>query len=353
MARQANKTLIGAFVAGAAALTVVAVFVFGGSGLFTQKVKFVSYFEGGVKGLDVGAPVQLKGVAIGQVTNISLLFDRDDMSFLNRVVFETSPGQAVTIDDLKAGDVQKRKNKLVEDTEGGIAELINRGLRIRLEMQSIVTGKLLLAMDFYPETSVTLYGLEEELIEVPTIPTDLEKLTQILEKLPLEELFYDIKDAVGSIKRLAGSPALAEAIESLNAALKDLENVMAAVKATTVPQINATLKSYDRLAQNLDTQVEPMTASITDTARESRILVKNLNDGMGEVLQSTQGALDQAAQALAAFEELAESDSFIQRDLSETLHEVEKAARAVRHLADTLDKHPEALLRGKSVEGGR
>jgi paraquat-inducible protein B len=353
MAKQANKTLIGAFVVGAVALAVIAVFVLGGGRLFERKDKFVSYFEGSVKGLDVGAPVQLKGVSIGQVTEISLLFDPDDMSFLNRVVFESSPGQAPTIGDLKAGQAHKGQKKTLEDTEQGMAELINRGLRIKLEMQSIVTGKLLLAMDFYPESSVTLYGLEADLIEVPTVPTDLEKLTKTLEKLPMEDLFYDIKDTVSSIKQLVGSPALAEAIGSLNAALGDLQDVMADVKATTVPQVNAAFESIGGLARNLNAQVTPMTASITDAALESRHLVKNLNDEFGEVLQAARGALDQAAVTLKSVEELAEEDSFFQRDLGDTLTEVERAARAVRQLADTLDKNPEVLLRGKSVQGGR
>jgi paraquat-inducible protein B len=216
-----------------------------------------------------------------------------------------------------------------------------------------VTGKLLLAMEFYPESKVTLYGFEGDLIEVPTIPTDLEKLTKTIEKLPIEDLFYDIKDTVGGIKNLVRSPALLEAVDSLNAAINDLRDAMADVKTTTVPQVNAALQDYGRLARNLDTRVEPLVDNIDGAAREAQILVKNLNNGIGQVLQSAQGALDQAAVTLKSFEELAEDDSFIQRDLSHTLTEVEKAARAVRHLADYLNKNPEALLRGKSTEGGK
>jgi len=358
MAGKVNKTLIGAFVVGAAVLAVIAVFVFGGSQWFDPKEKFVSYFEGSVKGLDVGAPVQLKGVSIGQVTDISLIVDRANMKFLNRVVFDVTPGKAVAVENLESGTLAETAPRT--DTRKGIVELIDRGLRVQLDLQSVVTGKLLLAMNFDPESPLTLYRLEKDLIEVPTVPTKLEKLTQTLEDLPVEELFYDIKEAVSNIRKLVGSPMLPEAVGALQVTLENLGGVIADVRSTTVPQANATLSDYSKLARNLNTQVTPVTASITDAARQAEILLDNVNGQIEGVLRSVTAALesvrntlDRADAAFQSVEELTEADSFIQRDLSEALNEIEKAARAVRQLAETLDTQPEVLLRGKSVQGGR
>ena len=47
---------------------------------------------------------------------------------------------------------------------------------------------------------------------------------------------------------------------------------------------------------------------------------------------------------------LVASDAPLQQDLRASLQELGRAAQALRHLADTLDRHPEALLRGKPEE---
>jgi len=358
MAGKVSKTLIGAFVVGAAALAVIAVFVFGGSQWFDPKEKFVSYFEGNVKGLDVGAPVQLKGVSIGQVTDIALIMDRENMSFLNRVVFDITPGKAVAIENLKSEKLTEERTQTV--TKKWIDALIERGLRVQLDLQSVVTGKLLLAMNFYPESPLTLYRLEEDLIEIPTVPTKLEMLTKTLEDLPVEELFYDIKEAVSDIRKLVGSPLLPEAVGTLKVTLDDLRGVVADVRSTTVPQANATLADYGELARSLNKQMTPVTASIADAARQAEIMLNSVNNQMEGVLRSATAALeairntlDRATGTLQSVEAMTKADSFIQRDLSEALNEIEKAARAVRRLAETIDTRPEVLLRGKPVQGGR
>ena len=75
MSRKVNKTAIGVFVVGALILLMVAIVVFGSGNLFKQTNKFVLYFDGSVKGLSIGAPVVFRGVSIGTVKDISLIYD--------------------------------------------------------------------------------------------------------------------------------------------------------------------------------------------------------------------------------------------------------------------------------------
>jgi paraquat-inducible protein B len=70
VSKQVNKTLIGGFVVGAVALTVVALVIFGSGEFFKSRPKFVMYFDTSVKGLNIGAPVNFKGVPIGAVTEV-------------------------------------------------------------------------------------------------------------------------------------------------------------------------------------------------------------------------------------------------------------------------------------------
>ena len=75
MSRKANKTVIGVFVIGALVLLMAAIVVFGSGELFKRTNKFVLYFDGSVKGLSIGAPVMFRGVSIGTVKDISLIYD--------------------------------------------------------------------------------------------------------------------------------------------------------------------------------------------------------------------------------------------------------------------------------------
>ena len=90
MQKDVNKTLIGAFILGAAVLAIIAVFVFGGGSLFQDVERYVMHFSGSVKGLNIGAPVQLKGVSVGKVIDINLEHSTTDKSFFTRVIIEVT-----------------------------------------------------------------------------------------------------------------------------------------------------------------------------------------------------------------------------------------------------------------------
>ncbi|MGA6926509.1 MAG: MlaD family protein, partial [Desulfosarcina sp.] len=98
MAAEANKTLIGAFVVGAAGLAVAAVILFGSGNLYRDAQAYVLFFSGSVKGLSIGAPVQMKGVQVGTVSSIQLLFDREDVTLFNRVDIKITPDSILMVE---------------------------------------------------------------------------------------------------------------------------------------------------------------------------------------------------------------------------------------------------------------
>ncbi len=351
MAKEANKTLIGAFVLGAAALIVAGILLFGGGRFFKKSVKIVAYFDGSVKGLGVGSRVQLKGVTVGQVKDVRLLFSQDNLSFINRVIIETAPGKVSGFSDI--GDELTLQEY---DSEEVIDGLINRGLRAKLEQESFITGKSLVVLDFLPETHIKLRGIEPEYIEIPTVPTDLEKIAKTLSELPLEDLVFQTRDAIAGINKLVRSPELKEAIQALNQTLKNTEKLVENIDKRIKPiasRLDETLKDYGKLARNVDARVGPMATSITETARDAQILVKNADSRLDDVLVSAQAALEQAKKALVPVQDFASEDSSFRYNLSQALQELTEAARAVREFAEFIERHPEALLRGKSTSGER
>jgi paraquat-inducible protein B len=311
----------------------------------------VAYFDGSVKGLGVGSKVQLKGVTVGQVKDVRLLFNQDNLSFINRVIIETAPGKVSGFsgidDELTLQDY---------DSEEIIDGLINRGLRAKLDQDSYITGKSLVVLDFLPESRIKLRGIEPEYIEIPTLPTDLEQLAKTISQLPLEDLIFQTRSAVAGINDLVRSPDLKEAIRALNQTLKNAEKLVGNIEKRVNPiasRLEETLEGYGKLASNLDTHVGPMATSITEAARDTRVLVKNADRRLDDVLVSAQAALEQIKKALVRVENFASEDSSFQYNLSQTLQELTEAARAVREFADFIERHPEALLRGKSTTGER
>ena len=352
MAKEANKTLIGAFVVGAILLTVAAILVLGGGELFREQLRLVAYFEGSVKGLGVGSKVQLKGVTVGEVRDVRLLFHPEKLTFINRVYILTNPNVVGSYFDVQGTEPTQADD---EDLELIVASLINRGLRAKLDIESIVTGKLLVALDFFPETPARLRGLEPELIEIPTVQTELEKFAKTLGQLPLEDIVYEAKETLQGIKMLVNSPELKQALGALNQTLQNTEEISQNLENQVRPllvSLEQTLRDIGKLARNVDAQVAPMAASITDTARDAGRLVRGVEAKLPAAIESLDSALAQAADTLVTIETMTEEDSALQNEVNTALREIRLAARAIRQLADFLERHPEALLQGKTAGSG-
>lgn len=352
MSMKANKTLIGGFVVGAVALILVSIMLFGG-GLFKESLTLVTYFESSVTGLGIGAKVQLKGLTVGEVKDIRLLFNSDDLSFLNRVIIEVTDPKIASYYDI--GN-KKPLREPEPDPEVFVVDLINRGLRAKLALESIVTGKLLVALDFYPETRARLRGIEPELIEIPTLPKDFEKIARALSELPIEEMVFQIKDSLKGINKLVNSLELKQAMHALNQTLQNTEKLTGKINDRAEPMLadlDRTLADYGTLARKVDAHIGPLADGITDTVRDAQKFLREINKEVVGVFDSAQQALDQAKATLATIEAFAEDESRFQHSVNDALKQVELAARSIRQLADYLEKHPEALVRGKAPSGGK
>jgi len=343
MAKKANPTLIGVFVLGAAALAVASVAYFG-SGTFGREVnKYILFFDGSLQGLTVGAPVQFRGVRIGSVVEILVRWHSFGEHVDTPVYIEIEP-------------------ELMEWADGApptrgelLPKLIERGLRAQLVTISFVTGMLAIQLDFHADKPANLHELEEDIQEIPTIPSTLEELTRTLQNLPIEEMMEDLRHAVQGIDELVRSTELKVAIESFNNTAiefgslaqnvnKQVEPVSASVQ-TTLSQagekiaaaeksLSQTLLEYKKLAENANGQVEPLATSVRAAANEA------------------ESALKQSRNTIEELQRVVSRDSELHYNLVTALNELAIAARSVRVLADSLERNPEALLRGKPGDGG-
>ena len=315
MGKTANKTLIGIFVIGAVALVVIAVVVFGSSRLFSNSFINVMYFEGSVKGLNVGSPVMLRGVKVGFVKKIELRYDaRDLTSFIIPVYVEIDPSRMVYIGH-KPG---------TQHTE----ELIKNGLRAVLEMQSMVTGQLAINLDLFPDKPVKLYGIDKDYPEIPTIPSGLEELLKTAQQMPLKELMNKIMLSIEGIEKIVSSPKVASSLSALDVSLKEL---------------SAILVKIDSQAGPVMTNLKDMSLSVKEIARKGEGLPEQLD----KTLVVAQDALKQAEKALHSIQGFTSDNSTLSQEANVTLREVSGAARSIRILVDYLQQHPESLIQGK------
>ena len=363
MSKQANKTAIGVFVVVALALAVAAVIIFGSGKFFGEKRIFVAYFHGSVKGLNVGAPVVFRGVKIGEVSDIMLYIDRQELSVEIPVLMQLDPHRWRSI-----GPEIKDVKQLNES-------LIKRGLRAQLQMQSLVTGQLMINLDFDPDEPAKLKGeagldLGKDVAELPTIETPLQRIEKTIEDVPIEDLAISIQNSLKGIERMVNSPEITKSMTYLRQTLKDFRNLLRHVNEKIDPlfaDFEQTLKDTQALLRNVNSQVDPLATSLkrtSDTAGatlgDARKLVNNVNNRVEPIQKdlamtnkSLRSALQSTAEAIGSIDGMVSENSEFRFELETLLREITQAARSLRAFADYLERNPDALLRGKTRREGQ
>ncbi len=260
---------------------------------------YLLVFKESVRGLSVGAPVDLQGVTVGEVTKIDVALDsrNSELSIPVEIQFypeRLHPQHHNTLQQIKP-----------PDSRSLLTALVAHGLRAEIKSGNLLTGQLYVALDFFPAAKPSKIDWSTTPPGFPTVPGSMSQLqkklmhiVQKIEKMPLEELAGDAGKSIRSL--------------------------------------DATLKSAERLINNIDTSVLPETRSVLLEARESLKDVRN-------TLRETRKTLGGANQVLS-------SDAPAVLDLRDTMREVSRAAQSLRVLSDYLEQHPESLIRGKREE---
>jgi phospholipid/cholesterol/gamma-HCH transport system substrate-binding protein len=337
MARKANPALIGAFVVGAVVLAVAGLIVFGGGKLFRTTQTVVAYFEGSLKGLAVGSPVTFNGIKVGSVTDMKVIVDPRDSSIRTPVFFE-----------IDAGRLQEATGGAMKFTKGtpAMQRLIARGLRAQLEVQSLVTGQLAVALNLHPKTPVRLTGFSKDYPEMPTIPSSLQKLSRTLENLPIDTLVSETIQTIRSINRLVTASEVKEVLEALNQAAVSFKGLVQQVAAQVDPLMTRVDKTTTS-AQAMMAAAERTLEEYRALGQDARTLVVNVNSKVEPAAAAVEKTAAAAVAALNEAQAMLDQNSPLRYDLANALREVQAAARSLRVLSDYLDRHPEAVISGK------
>jgi paraquat-inducible protein B len=311
MAKQANRMMIGGFVILAVMLMAASLVIFGSGEFFKKTDKYIMYFDESVKGLTVGAPVLFRGVQVGSVTNITIEANLATMHIQIPVIIEIEPHRWKVV----GGERNPKKY---------VPKLIEMGLRAELIMQSFITGQLMIELNLRPGTPLILKDTNKEYTEIPTLPSTAEKLAQALGELDLKGLEKNLESTLAGIDRFVNNPDLTTSTRALKETLQEARKLITRTDRQMDPlaeDLKKTAKDFGKLANNLDSQVGGVTI------------------GLNKTMSTAKGVLSE--------------DSPLMVELENTLKEISAMSRSFRHLADYLEEHPEALIRGKGKPGGK
>jgi paraquat-inducible protein B len=253
----------------------------------TDNVKFVMYFQGSLRGLSAGAPVELHGIGVGEVKSVDVEYDHDAASLRFPVVVDLYPQRIrgrnahASAPPAAAGGPGTASRILIDS-------LVAHGLRAELKSGNLLTGQKYVDLDMHADARAEKVWWKEQPAVFPTVSNGLD----------------EIQDSVAGIARKLNKVPFDQVAYRLISTMTSLEQ---------------TLKSTDQLMRHVDSSLAPQ---IEATLGEARDAMKNAKDLLAQ-------------------------DAPLQSDLGATLLQLSRAAKSVTALVEYLERHPEALLRGK------
>lgn len=318
MSRKANPTIIGLFVLIGFALGVGAVLMVSSSRFFTHTREYIIYFDASLTGLDPGAPVKFRGVTVGSVKEVLVHFNQPSTDSSLPVII------AINSELMK-----KRSDPTFDllDVEQ-MHEHVRRGLRAKLESQSLLTGLLYVDLEFVPAVAAQYHQVKKKYEEIPSAPVNVQIFRVD---------FAEVTQRLNKILATLDTSLDQVSVRDLNCGLTNLLNSLNRVASS--PEITNTLIS---VRQSLD-EVRELSASLKSKAEK-------LSLSGDRTLQDAQQTLSEVKLAATDLREMLAPEAKLRREAAAALKDLSEAARTVSSLAEFLERHPNALISGRKTQ---
>ena len=309
--RRPNPVTIGAFVLGAITLAVAALLFFGGGVLREKRMAVVSFFDGSVAGLRVGAPVTFRGVPVGEVKAMGVRINPQTGRSIIQVDMQLMP------DRVTVYGVQPPREVL-------LAALVRDGLTAQLVNQSLVTGMLSVELAFRPGAEVSRFG-DTGLPEIPTVPGELEALRKQLQSVDIAAAVESLQRTLASVDAVMRNPGLKRGLDRLPSTLATLER---------------TLKSVER-------EVGASSAGFQETLASIRSLSASVERDSATTSAALRGTLANADAVLEGAHAFVDPQGHTAVQAQRAVDDLAATAARLRNLAERLDRDPSVLVRGR------
>ena len=249
-----------------------------------ETLEYVADFTGDQRGLGAGTAVELEGIDVGEVREAHLTYDSRKHALLTRASFFVDP-ERVSIAQMPKADGPNQK----EIVGQWIDTLVRDGLRAQVNSASLLTGMKIVGLEMVPGVSRAQLEHEGDLVRMPSTASG--DFTAVLQNL---------QNVLKNIDRATSGPELGHALQSLD----------------------DTLTRLDKVTQEVEPDIRSLIKSLRDTADSAQTAINTVQGLMGTTAPNG-------------------------TDMPRLMRELSETARSVRGLADYLDRHPEALLRGR------
>jgi len=268
-------------------------------------IPYIAYFQSSVKELGVGSPVMIYGIQVGDVTEVKLVFDDKTNQAKVRVAFEIQPDRALGV--FQSGTST--------DPSQMMRRLIDSGLRVKLESNNLLLGEKMLTLEFAPNEPSIDVVQEDGVMILPTQSgsTDnlLEALSDVVNKLntiPFEHIGNNLNTLLLHMDQTINGHDMRQALHSLSIAMANAADLSHKADLNLTPALQ---------------KLPDISAQIQSAVTHANGLMTGLDNGYGQ-------------------------GSDFEKNTKRVLDEVNDAARSIRLLADYIERHPEALLKGKT-----
>ena len=266
---------------------------------YSRELLFWVYFDHTIRGLSVGAPVEFRGVKVGEVVNFSLIEHTDSVKFTIPILIKIEPERFKI-----TGSNTQKGNNVDSDT---LKRLVGKGLRAQLQSGSLLTGELFIDLNLHSDVPPATLKKENGYYVLPSIPATMESLKSDVKSLLANLSSIPFKDIGTEL-----NTTIAEIRKELSLTLKD-------IRLKTLPSVNDTFASTKTLMRSTNKFVKEGNRPMRDLSRLLKSAKKNYTDSNGQV----------------------------NKKLIKLLNELTKTSRSVKHLTDYLERHPESLIQGK------
>jgi paraquat-inducible protein B len=275
---------------------------------YGRRIKAVAYFPGSLRGVAVGNDVTLRGLTIGHVTGVDVTYDRKQDAIVAPVYFEVQPERLVGIG-----------KEVYKNPVDAANALVKQGLRATLQSGSLITGQMIVALEFKTDVPQAEVTVDSGSLVIPVasggglggLQDAANQLLQKVDSIPFEQIGQNLNRTLEGVDNVTNGPELKAALVAMTAALQSTQDLMHRFDAGAGPAI----KRLPEISANL----EGLMAGVNR-------LVLSLNADSG-------------------------SSTKLSRDLDSLMIELNGAVRSIHTLADLLARHPDALIRGRTSQG--
>ncbi len=337
--------MIGLFVILSLALFMTAIVIFGGNKFFTKENLVITYFEGSLDGLSVGAGVTYRGVTIGQVKAINIHIKANDeksQAIIIPVIVSLNAGASLIVDGPKA--------KSREDINIFMEAMCKQGLRAKLKLKSVVTGQRYIDLAFYDNSVAVYRDTTGEYFEIPTLPSEMHQFSKIMGEINLSELYHKFNSTLTSLEKLTSGLAesldqkktqqllddLLSATTSLNSILSQLDTGVSPI----LQKIDGGLEQFTSLTNHADKMVTSLDKQILPLANDLKTTFASIDS----TLQQADALLIQAEKTISP-------NSPLHYRFTQAMQQIEETARSIEMLSDFIHRNPDAFIFGLQNSG--